>query len=163
MLCCAELCLTLCNSMDNHQAPLSLEFSRQEYWSGLPFPTPGNLPKLGLEPATPASPALQILYLLSHMGSPTWGLGNYSILWQVFQFLLFWWRKQERRKPFINVIHIHIHTRLFYHCWLKCRHHLHHTNLPSAGRKLGDVEGESLAFLIETTLFGKIRAKLQMS
>ena len=40
------------------QAPLSVEFSRQEYWSGLPFPTPGDLPNLGIEPMSPASPAL---------------------------------------------------------------------------------------------------------
>ena len=32
-----------------HQAPLSMGFSRQEYWSGLPFPTPGDLPKPGIE------------------------------------------------------------------------------------------------------------------
>ena len=32
-----------------HQAPLSMEFSRQEYWSGLPFPPPGNLPDSGIE------------------------------------------------------------------------------------------------------------------
>ena len=34
-------------------------FSRQEYWSGLPFPSPGNLPDPGIEPACPASPASQ--------------------------------------------------------------------------------------------------------
>ena len=33
-----------------HQAPLSMGFPRQEYWSGLPFPTPGNLPSLRIEP-----------------------------------------------------------------------------------------------------------------
>ena len=33
-----------------HQAPLSLEFSRQEYWSGLPLTSPGNLPDPGIEP-----------------------------------------------------------------------------------------------------------------
>ena len=32
-----------------HQTPLSMEFSRQEYWSGLPFPTPGDLPDPGIE------------------------------------------------------------------------------------------------------------------
>ena len=32
------------------QAPLSVEFSRQEYWSGLPFPSPGDLPDLGIKP-----------------------------------------------------------------------------------------------------------------
>jgi len=35
-----------------HQAPLSLGFSRQEYWSGLPFPSPGDLPHPGIEPGS---------------------------------------------------------------------------------------------------------------
>ena len=35
------------------QAPLSLEFSRQEYWNGLPFPTPGDLPDLGIKFSSP--------------------------------------------------------------------------------------------------------------
>ena len=43
-----------------HQAPLSMGFSRQEYCSGLPFPSPGNLPDPGIEPG---SPALQVDYL----------------------------------------------------------------------------------------------------
>ena len=37
-----------------HQAPLSMEFSRQEYSSGLPFPSPGDLPDPGIEPRSPA-------------------------------------------------------------------------------------------------------------
>ena len=37
-----------------HQAPLSVEFSRQEYWSGLPFPSTGDLPDPGIEPRSPA-------------------------------------------------------------------------------------------------------------
>ena len=41
-----------------HQAPLLMEFSRQEYWSGLPFPSPGNLCNPGIEPTSPASPTL---------------------------------------------------------------------------------------------------------
>ena len=41
------------------QAPLFMEFSRQEYWSGLPFPPPGELPDPGIEPMSPVSPALQ--------------------------------------------------------------------------------------------------------
>ena len=36
------------------QAPLSIGFSRQEYWSGLPFPSPGDLPDPGSEPESPA-------------------------------------------------------------------------------------------------------------
>ena len=35
------------------QVPLSMEFSRQEYWSGLPFPSPGDLPDPGMEPGSP--------------------------------------------------------------------------------------------------------------
>ena len=37
-----------------HQASLCMEFSRQEYWSGLPFPSPGDLPNRGIEPGSPA-------------------------------------------------------------------------------------------------------------
>ena len=37
-----------------HQAPLSMGFPRQEYWSGLPFPSPGNLPYPGTKPVSPA-------------------------------------------------------------------------------------------------------------
>ena len=42
-----------------HQAPPSMEFSRQEYWSGFPFPSPGNIPDPAIEPAYPVTPALQ--------------------------------------------------------------------------------------------------------
>ena len=37
-----------------YQAPPSMEFPRQEYWSGLPFPSPGDLPDPGIEPGSPA-------------------------------------------------------------------------------------------------------------
>ena len=37
-----------------HRAPLSMGFSRQEYWSGLPYPSPGDLPGPGIEPVSPA-------------------------------------------------------------------------------------------------------------
>ena len=43
------------------QAPLSMGFSRQEYWSGLPFPSPGDLPDPGLEPRSPTSQADSLL------------------------------------------------------------------------------------------------------
>ena len=55
--CClvAKSCPTLCSSMDvASQAPLSLGFPRQEYWSGLPFPCAGDLPHPGMEPPPPA-------------------------------------------------------------------------------------------------------------
>ena len=52
-----QSCLTLCDPMDySHHAPLSMGFSRQEYWSGLPCPSPGDLPHPGMEPASLTSP-----------------------------------------------------------------------------------------------------------
>ena len=50
-----------------YQAPLSMEFSRQEYWSGLPFPSPGDLPDPGIKPG---SLPLQVCLPLNHQGSP---------------------------------------------------------------------------------------------
>ena len=47
-----------------HQAPLSMEFSRQEYWSGLPFPSSRDLPNPGIKPTALESPALQVESLL---------------------------------------------------------------------------------------------------
>ena len=53
------------------QAPLSMGFFRQEYWSGLLCPPPGNLPDPEIKPAPSVSPALQVDSLsLSHWGSP---------------------------------------------------------------------------------------------
>ena len=53
-----------------HQAPLSMRLSQQKYWSGLPCPPPGDLPDPGIEPMSPASPALQADSLpLSHWGT----------------------------------------------------------------------------------------------
>ena len=48
-----------------HQAPLSVGFSRQEYCSGLPFPSPGDLSDSGIEPASLVSPALADRFLTS--------------------------------------------------------------------------------------------------
>ena len=54
-----QSCPAFCNSMDcYHQAPLSMGFSRQEYWSGLPFPSPRDLPDRGMEPDSLMPPAL---------------------------------------------------------------------------------------------------------
>ena len=50
----AQPCLTLCDPMDCvHQTPRSMEFSRQEYWIGVPFPPPGDLPDPGIQPGSP--------------------------------------------------------------------------------------------------------------
>ena len=53
-----------------HQAPLSMGFPRQEYWSGLPFPSIGDLPDLGIEPG---SPELQADSLPSEPPGKPWG------------------------------------------------------------------------------------------
>ena len=52
-----------------HQTPLSMRFSRQEYYSGLPFPSPGDLPDPAIEPPSPAMQANSLP--LSHLGSPS--------------------------------------------------------------------------------------------
>ena len=51
-LSCVQLSATLC------EVPQSMGFSRQEYWSGLPFPSPGDLPNPGIKPGSVTSPAL---------------------------------------------------------------------------------------------------------
>ena len=56
MLSCAQLFATPWTVA--HQAPLIMGFSRLEYWSGLPFPTPGDLPNPGIESTSLMSPAL---------------------------------------------------------------------------------------------------------
>ena len=65
-----------------HQAPLSMGFSRREYWSGLPFPPPGDLPNPGIEPVSLVSPALAGRFLTTAPpGKPLLGEGsNYHAL-----------------------------------------------------------------------------------
>ena len=55
-----------------HQAPLSMEFSWQEYWNGLPFPSPGDLPAPGIDPGSPALQAEGNGYPLQYscLGNP---------------------------------------------------------------------------------------------
>ena len=54
-----------------HQAPLSMGFFRQEYWNGLPCPPPGDLPDLGIKPASLLSPALAgRIFTISATGKP---------------------------------------------------------------------------------------------
>ena len=66
-----------------HQAPLSMGFSRQEYWSGLPCPAPGDLPNPGIEPR---SPALQVDSLTSEPPEKpkNTGVGSLSLLQGIF-------------------------------------------------------------------------------
>ena len=61
-----------------HQAPLSVGFSRQDYWSGLPCPSPGDLPYPVIEPGSPH--CRQILYHLSYQASPVHLNKSYFII-----------------------------------------------------------------------------------
>ena len=63
-----QLCPTLCDLMDciAHQAPLSMGFSSQQYWSGLPGPPPGHLPNPGIELVPLMSPALASRFFTSN-------------------------------------------------------------------------------------------------
>ena len=51
------------------QAPLSMGFSKQEYWSGLTFPPPGSLPNPGIEPVVLKSPSLEGRFFMTSLGS----------------------------------------------------------------------------------------------
>ena len=76
----AQSCLTICNPMDCSSLPgsMSMDFSRQEYWSGFPFPSPGYLPDPGIKPR---SPALQANSLLSEApGKPQVAMSKASKL-----------------------------------------------------------------------------------
>ena len=71
------VCSVMSNSLLLHeivacQGPLSMEFSRQECWSGLPFPPPGDLPDSGIEPSSPVSPALLLDSLPLHHLKCAW-------------------------------------------------------------------------------------------
>ena len=74
------LCATLWTIA--RQAPLSMGFSRQEYWSGLPCPPPGDLPDPGIEPVSSLlSPALAVSFFTT---SPTWKAPEKSISLKVW-------------------------------------------------------------------------------
>ena len=109
----AQSCLTLCDPMD-HQAPLSMEFSRQEYWSGLPFPSPGLLPSPGIKPRSPAfradslsSEPPNILYYLCTLlwcdqyPSVTWWTHSAQKCLIQSRFLIFieWVKEQSNKFP----------------------------------------------------------------
>ena len=68
------------------QVPLSMEFSRQEYWSRLPFPSSGDLHNPGIEPASPFSPALAgRFFMLAPPGKPkNIGVGCHILLQRTF-------------------------------------------------------------------------------
>ena len=85
-----------------HQAPLAMGFSKQEYWSWLPFPSPGDLPDPGIEPPSLSSPALASIFFTapSLKNSFKWGLviiEENNFVWRKAKSLsaykkhAFWW------------------------------------------------------------------------
>ena len=99
--CCAvtKSCPTLCNPMDcTCQAPLSMGFSRQEYWSGLSFPPPEDLLDPWTEPTSPVSPALAGRFFTAE--PPGKLLNKYYLN-----------RKIKIKKKKKKSSHIHTHTR----------------------------------------------------
>ena len=82
---CAEVlpsCPTLCDPMDcSMPTYLSMEFSRQENWGGLPCPPPGNLSNPGFEPVSPVAPELQDSLLLSHREGPIFCSNIMLLIW----------------------------------------------------------------------------------
>ena len=80
-LCLLQLCPTLCHLMDvARQAPLFIGFSRQEYWSALQCPLPGDHPNPGIEPSSLTSPALAGGFFTT---STTWEAHLYTYMLRV--------------------------------------------------------------------------------
>ena len=79
----AQLCLTETHEESVAcQAPLSLRFSRQEYWSGLPLPYPGDLPNPGVKTGCPESPALGGRFFTTEPpGKPMVENSNHCFVW----------------------------------------------------------------------------------
>ena len=102
-----------------HQPPLSIGFSRQEYWSELPFPSPGDLPKLGVELASPVSPALAGgFFTTEQTGKPQkWSMVESKSLWKfpscdfgnIYSQIAF---REEKFNTWIKTTHyiLHVHA-----------------------------------------------------
>ena len=138
----AQSCPTLCDPMTvTRQAPLSMEFSRQKYWSGLLFPSPEDLPDPGIKPT---SPALQADSLpLSHLGSPSVSTDNTNILLV---------SKLRDLGPDFGLLTLHFHLPTF------SQHHRllmtsqQHLNLILSLPFLSELQQSWLASVLPTTL-----------
>ena len=81
----------------SRQAPLSMGFSRQEYWSGLPCPPPGDLPNLGMEPRSPALQSRTLKSASLKSGALAGRFFTSGAPWEILRRLLY--------LDFINSIH----------------------------------------------------------
>ena len=96
-----------------HQAPLSVEFSRQEYWTGLPFPSPGDLPNPGIEPGSlalqadslpsepPGKPQLEVGELYDPFPN---SLGHFTFVDQQIQELRLIWLCSRHPFPSLHLL-----------------------------------------------------------
>ena len=98
VLSCVWIFVTTCTV--DRQAPLPMEFPRQECWSGLPIPSPPELPDPGIEPMSPVAPELAGRFFTTEPpGMPT----IYELLWKV---VIYQWR-------FRIIVVIEVLTHLF--------------------------------------------------
>ena len=101
---CVQLCATLWTVA--YKASLSMGFFRQEYWRGLPFPPPGDLPNPGIKPAPLMSPALASKFFTT---SATWETPSlhdsyiYLKIWLSFKSSLNWWHHLRFPQPSARV------------------------------------------------------------
>ena len=72
LLSCSVLSASVTLWAVAHQVPFSMGFLRQEYWSRLPFPSPGDLPKPGIKPVSPVSLASQVDFLPAEQLGKLW-------------------------------------------------------------------------------------------
>ena len=109
-----------------HRAPPSMEFSRQEYWSGLPFPSPGGLPDPGIEPRSPSLQANTLpseppgkyphgltalcAFPLTHIGNPRHQISNHNLEWYKPSFLSLLYSSQIL---FEDTTCMHFHARYY--------------------------------------------------
>ena len=92
-----------------YQASPSMGFSRQEYWSGLPFPSPGDLPDPGIEPRSPASWADAVTS--EPPGKPN---EDFMLISQGTLLNALWWPKTEGNSK--KLIHFAVQQKLTQHC-----------------------------------------------
>ena len=125
-----------------HQAPQSVGFSRQEYWSGLPFPSPGDLPNPGIEPRSPtlqadtltSEPPGKPIYCIKIMWM--WSLSlSFRISYLLYSWEMWddtvstWWMKWDEWHRYYDIAFGYSPFCLkkalygFYLAYVNCQHH----------------------------------------